>query len=107
MEIKKEEESEIIDRKIQAIYTINEEIIQRINDKVNSDEQVTSYQYHILPEEVESAHQPHRFKVEEIQISLSSKLVVNEWRVPASAQLPVDPDPGQLMYAPSTEISWI
>jgi hypothetical protein len=62
------------------------------------------YQYHILSEEIGSIHHPHRFKVEEVQLILPYKQIVDEWRVPVSAQLPDDPDPDEIMYGKNRDL---
>jgi hypothetical protein len=96
-EYDEEDSSEIVDKKIQAIYTINEEIIQRINDKANSNDELSTYEYRILPVDVESERHPYQFKVKEICTRIPCRQVVESWRVPLSAQLPVDPDPDETL----------
>jgi hypothetical protein len=97
----------LLERKLQAICAINDEIIQRIGLKINSDEQMIDYDYLILPEEgeeededeeEESQRRPHQFKVEEIQTIRTCEQIVGSWRINASAELPDDPDPDETLY---------
>jgi hypothetical protein len=86
------ENIEILERKIQAICTVNDEIIQRIILKTNSGDQMIDYDYVIFSEAHES-HQPHRFVVEDIRTTHNVKEVVENWEISSNADLPVNPDP--------------
>jgi hypothetical protein len=88
----------ILEREIQGLCTVNEEIIQRITDKANSNCEIKVYDYLVVPDVLESDRHPYRYKVEEIERVIPSKLIVDEWRVPVTAQLPEDPDPEETMY---------
>jgi hypothetical protein len=104
MKCEEEESREILERKIQGLCTVNEEIIQRIHAKANSNDEMKVYEYVVLSQELQSDNQPHQFKVEEIQKILPYKQIVDDWRVPASAELPVDPDSDEIMYGKNREI---
>jgi hypothetical protein len=99
LEMRCEEESrEILERKIQGLCRANEEIIQRITEKAQTNGETKIYEYLIFPETLESIRHPYRYKVEEIEKVMPCKQIVEEWRVPVTAQLPSDPDPEATMY---------
>jgi hypothetical protein len=105
LEMRCEEESrEILERKIQGLCRANEEIIQRITEKAQTNGETKIYDYLIVPETLESIRHPYRYTVEEVEKVMPCKQIVDEWRVPVSAQLPSDPDPEETMYGKKKDL---
>jgi hypothetical protein len=98
-----DDEIGIIEKKIQALHTVNNEIIQRISQKMTS-ENLTIFEYKIRSEDVASDRNPPRYAVEEIATVVSCKQFVECWRVPPTAELPRVPDPDGIMYGNNKDI---
>jgi hypothetical protein len=100
------EQLDLLERKMQAICTINDEIIQRIVNKMESGDNMIDYDYLILhqgedegeAEQVDQQRRSHRLEVFEIQTIRSFQQVVNTWTVPSNLELPENPDPDETLY---------
>ena len=88
----------ILEKEIEGICLVNEEIIERITTKVQTNCDIIIYDYLVLPTDLESNRHPYQYKVEEFERTLTSQQLFDEWRVPITAPLPQDPDPEETMY---------
>lgn len=91
-------ESEVLLAKIQAISTINKEIITRIQDKAANGKCIVKLSYEIEPKLSNPAlRSPHLYTVEEIQDKILISGFIERWRVPQDKPLPSDPDELKLL----------
>jgi hypothetical protein len=102
-EFDEENNIRIIERKIEALCTVNKEIIKRICQKTDS-ENLTIFEYMIRYQNVQSDRDPPRYKVEEVTTVIPCKQIVDCWRVPSTAHLPQVPDKDGLMYGNNQDL---
>ena len=97
---------EILEQKLTQLHDANAEIIQRITTKVDSGEELSTFEYIIEPETTaESKRHPHKFTVREVQHKRSVEAILDEWEGPAdAAQLPQDPDQDETLYGKHRDI---
>lgn len=96
------DDSEMLHRKIEGLYRLNQEIINRINHQIKTGQSLVVYEYMIIP--VKSDYAPLQYYVNEIQNNVQIKDIVDKWRVPSDSIVPEIPDPDETLYGKHGEI---